>query len=98
MIRNIIQLKLRPGKVDEVVALYGRHFDALKLEGDRVKSYEVFVDRNDPTVVFALKSFGSEEDLQKHNNSGALRAFLGELREYIEDGADYHECTEIAGY
>ena len=65
---------------------------------DRVRSYEVYLDRNDPTVAYSLKTFSNEEDLQKHNNSVLLKAFLSELREYIEGGADYHECTRIADF
>lgn len=96
MIRNIIQLKVKSGKADELAALYGRHFKALKASGDTVKSYEVYLDRRDDTIAYSLKTFDIEADVNAHNSSAELKDFLGELKEYIDGGADYHECRQIA--
>lgn len=96
MIRNIIQLKVKPGKAIDLAGLYQRHFKALKQAGDNVRSYEVYIDRRDDTIAYSTKVFDNEADLNAHNASDELKVFLGELKEYMEGGADYHECTQLA--
>lgn len=54
------------------------------------------MDRTDDGICYSVKTFDSEAALQARNQSVELKQFLDELREYIEGGADYHECTLVA--
>ena len=95
MITNVIQMKLKKGKADDLKDLYQRHFKALKDADDKVKSYDVYIDRKDDTLAYTVKTFDTESNLKAHNESNELERFFGELKELIEGGADYHECTQI---
>jgi quinol monooxygenase YgiN len=71
------------------------HVDALRESDDNVNSYELFEDRKNDSICYSVKTFDNEKYLQAHNGSEELKRFLSELGEYIEGGADYHECNLV---
>ena len=83
MVKNIIQLSVQAGKGDEVKEIYQRHFQALRAEGDKIQGYEIYVDDADDGVVFAVKTFDSAEDFERHSKSAALESFLAELKSVL---------------
>ncbi len=79
-----------------MVIVFQHHFKTLKQSGDKVRSYELYIDHEDATIAYSMKNFENEADLNAHNDSQELEVFLYELKKLLDDGADYHECTLIA--
>lgn len=86
---------MKTGETHDLKTIHQRYFKALKQSCDKVKSYEMLIDREDDTIPYSMKGFDNEEDVNAHNDSPELEVFLVYLKKLLDGSTDYYEYTQI---
>ncbi|MEM6993723.1 MAG: antibiotic biosynthesis monooxygenase [Myxococcota bacterium] len=91
MVTNIITFRLKPDAVEQLQAVYAKHFAHLRERGERIDGYEVWQNKNEPTEIVTIKRFATRADEQAHHGSKELRQFVEDLRALSAEGAKFRE-------
>lgn len=90
MIKIVVKKKIKEGKIDEAIKLYGELVSASQKEEGCIH-YNLYQDNDDENVLLIIEEWESQEALEKHNATEHFTRLVPMIAELV-DKSEMNKC------